>query len=115
MTEIYKVQYEVNDRGWNAGDICFTEAEDAVKHMRKFVAHEIMAARLEGCKVEYLCVFKDTAMESMKVVRPATQTISFRITKPNGESSHYEYRVWAAPLYDKNEYNVEKRFGYCWL
>ena len=110
MKEIYKVQYEYNDRGWYSGDVCFTEASDAVKHMRKYIAHEIMDARADGCKVDYLCIFKDTAMESKS--NPVTQTISFRITDKNGKISHVEYRVWAAQLFGEGEYKVDERFGY---
>ena len=53
MTEIYRVQYEVNDGGWLYGDVCFTCANDAVKHMRKYIAHEIMAARADGKSSTY--------------------------------------------------------------
>lgn len=110
MKEIYRVQNEADDKGWHAGDVCFTEASDAVKHMRKYVAHEIMDARADGCKVDYLCIFKDTAMGTKS--NQATQTISFRITDRNGKTSHVEYRVWASQLFGAGEYKVDERFGY---
>lgn len=117
MTEIYRVQYEVNDRGWQYGDVYFTEADDAVKHMRKFVAHEIMAARAEGCKVEYLCIFRDTVMDSSKAVHPLSQTINFKVTDKYGNATFYEYRVWATSLYDKGEYweGKKNKTGYYWI
>lgn len=113
--EIYSVKVEINDKGWRDGNVFFTCASDAVKHMRKFIAQQIWDARSEGRKVEYLCTFKDTAMESQKNERPATQTISFRITAKNGGSSWYEYRVWATEIHDKGEYFNKKRFYYHWL
>ena len=115
MKEIYRVQYEVNDGGWLFGDVCFSYANDAVKHMRKYIAHEIMAARADGCKVQYLCVFRDTAMNSNKDVHPLTQTITYKVTDRFGKETYYEYRIWASLLYDKDEYKVDNRFGYYWL
>ena len=115
MKEIYSVKVEINDRGWHDGSVHFACASDAVKHMRKFVAQQIWDARSEGRKVEYLCIFKDTAMDSSEAIRPATQTISFRLTTKDGESSLYEYRVWATQLYDEGEYFKNKKYFYHWL
>lgn len=113
--EIYSVKVEINDKGWCDGGVFFTCASDAVKHMRKFIAQQIWDARAEKRKVEYLCTFKDTAMESKREKRPATQTISFRITTKDGESSLYEYRVWATQLHGEGEYFKNKKYFYHWL
>ena len=44
--KIYFIKCEVNDKGFHNGMHYFTKLEDCVKHMRSYVARQLMYARL---------------------------------------------------------------------
>lgn len=110
--EIYSVKYEANDKGWRDGNNFFANADDAVKHMRRYIANMLFIARENGLKISYLTVFDDVAMESKEAQK--TQTIEFGIKYSDGHIDRYDFRVWAAPLH-KSEMPFIKEIGYYWL
>ena len=103
--EIYNVCVERNDKGWEIGEIYFKHPEDAIKHMRKFVANLICDKRRKNCKIELLRIFKDSSMNSILPKVPVTQTIDVRIKQKDGSVDFYEFRVWATTVYGTNEYS----------
>ena len=106
--EIYCVCQEVNDKGWQKGDNFFANHEDAVKHMRNYVAHVVynyMKATYYqelGYKVDSLKVWSDTVIHSPQ--RLPSQSITFRVF--DGENYNYwDVRVFAVSLFDAHAPN----------
>lgn len=98
MKEIYVVKMEWNDKGWNTGDNFFTNFQDAIQHMRKCVAAQIMYLRRRGAKISHFHVWKDRVMSNID--RLDSQTITFCATNKDYTKEFYDYRVWAVRLWD---------------
>lgn len=94
MKKIFTIMYEVDDKGWLSGHHAFEKVEDAVQHMRDYVANFIMYRRAEGKKVTRLFVWRDRVMNCASVTD--SQTISFMV-----DGVPYEFRVWSLNLHSE--------------
>lgn len=99
MKTIYLVKVETNDKGWHSSDQLFTSAEEAMKHMRDYVAQTIMYYRRNGETIHNLKCWR----ESISGVDLPCGAITFQTTDQTGERWVYDYRVFAAYLWESNE------------
>ena len=101
MKEIYVVRREHNDKGWLTGDNFFVNANDAIQHMRKVVAHWILYLRNEGYKIDLLHCWEDRVLHIRE--RIPSQTITFRTYREDEGYGYYDFRVFGRTLYEKWE------------
>ena len=103
MRTIYVVRQDINDKGWHSGDQLFESAEEAVKHMRDYVANLIVDLRNGGYKVDLLKCWKDSVIGALE--HTPSQTITFRTYKLGYGYGYYDFRVFAHYLWkDNTEY-----------
>lgn len=100
MKEVYVVCCECNDKGWGKGSMCFTDANEAIKHMRDYVSEYIMWRRREGWKVDNLRIWSDSVVGTSE--RIESQTITFNVENVHGRD-FFEFRIFAEPVWDSNE------------
>lgn len=105
MKEVYVVCCECNDKGWGQGSMCFTDANEAIKHMRDYVSGHIMYLRREGYKVDNLRVWSDRVLDAQD--RIESQTITFYADK-NYKRDFYDFRIFAKPVWETND-DLRKR------
>lgn len=100
MKEVYVVCCECNDKGWERGLMRFTDANEAIKHMRDYVSVYIKQRRSEGWKVDDLHIWSDSVIGTCE--RIESQTITFNVENVHGRD-FFDFRIFAEPVWDYNE------------
>lgn len=106
MKHVYVVKVETNDHGWDMGENFFADPNEAVKHMRDYVAYRVKWLREEGYEVKMLKCWH----ESISGVNLNCGAITFHTWRKDIGTTYYDFRVFSVELWEsENEYLENRR------
>ena len=93
--KIYFIKCEVNDKGFHNGMHYFTKLEDCVKHMRSYVAKQLMYARWDGKTADVVEV-------SDRIMSDGSVDINtyYKSLWVKTDNDIFDYRIWCENVHE---------------
>ena len=93
--KIYFIKCAVNDKGFHSGMHYFTKLEDCIKHMRSYVARQLMYARWNG-KTSDIVEVSDRLMSDGS----ADMNTYYKSLWVKIDNDTFDYRIWCENVHE---------------